>query len=73
MPPQDGVWRHLRRDLTQDPAPEAVAIRPETPSLGVGQPQPPATQVFFEDTGLFPQVFDDLELVAIHPARQRHE
>jgi hypothetical protein len=50
-----------------------VAIRRETPSLGVGQPQPPATQVLFENAVLFPQVFDDLGLVAIHPARQRHE
>ena len=42
-------------------------------ALGVGQLEVPPSQVFFEHTVLFPQILDDVELVAIHPTRERHE
>jgi hypothetical protein len=73
MPPQDGVRRDQRRHVTQDLSSEAVAVHGESTSLGISQPQAPPVKVLFEDAVLFPQVLDDFELVAIHPARQCHE
>jgi hypothetical protein len=52
---------------------EAVAVLRESTPLGIGQSGAPHTEVLFEDAVLVPQVTDDLNLVAIHPARQRHE
>jgi hypothetical protein len=74
MPSQDGVRRDQRRHLTQDLSSEALpAVRRESTPLGVGQPQAPAIELLVEHAVLFPQVRDDLQLVAIHPACQRHE
>ena len=73
VPPEDRVWRDQRRHVAQDPSSKAVAFRRQSAPLGVGQPQAPPTQVFLEDSVLGPQVVDDVELVAIHPARERNE
>jgi hypothetical protein len=73
MPPQDRVRRDQRGHLTQDPSPEAVVVCRKSTPLGIGQSQSPPTEVLVEDAVLFPQVLDDLKLVTIHPARQRHE
>ena len=73
VPPQDRVGRHKRRHFAQDPSPKAVAFRCQSAPLSVGQPQALSTQVFFENAVLCPQVVDDVELVAIHPARERNE
>ena len=73
MPPQDGVRRDQRRHLPQDVSSEAVPVHGEPTSLDIGQPQAPPVKVLFQDAVLFSQVLDDLELVAIHPARQCHE
>ena len=73
MPPQDGVRRHQRRHLAQGLPSEAVAVHRESAPLGIGQTQTPPVEVLLEDAVLFPQVRDNLELVAIHPARKSHE
>ena len=67
MPPQDRVRCDQRGHVTQDLSSEAVAVHGEPTSLAIGQVQAPPVQVFLEDTVLFPQVRDDLQLVAIHP------
>jgi hypothetical protein len=73
MPSQESVWCDQRCHVTQDLSSEAVAVHSESAALDVGQPQSPAVEVLFEDAVLFPQVLDHLKLVAIHPARERHE
>ena len=62
-----------RRHLTQDLAAEPVAIHREASSLGIRQPHAPPVQLLAQDAGFFPQVRDNLQLVAIHPTREGHE
>jgi hypothetical protein len=49
----------------QDPSPEAVAVCRESTPLGIGQSQAPSPELLAEDAVLFPQVLDDLKLMAI--------
>ena len=39
----------------------------------IGKPNPPSTQLLFQDAVFFDKVIDDLGLLAIHPARERRE
>ena len=50
-----------------------MARRGQSASLWIGQARTSSAQVLFEDAVLFPQVFDHLKLVAIHPPSQGHE
>jgi len=46
--------------------PEPVTSGRQSPPLRIGEPQAPSTQVRLQDTVLFLQVLDDLELLAVH-------
>ena len=73
VPPHDRIRGHQGGHLRQDPSAQTVTGGRESAALDVGQPQAPPTNVFVEDAVLFPQVRNDLKLVAIHPASERHE
>ena len=49
---------------------EAVTVHGESTPLAIGQPQAPPVQVLLENAVLFPQILNDLKLMAIHPARK---
>ena len=57
----------------QDSSAETVAFGRQSAPLVIGQPEAPATELRLEDAILFPQVLDDIELVAAHPAGERDE
>ena len=54
-------------------AAETVAGHRESTPLGITQSKASSGKLLVEDAVLFTQVRDDLELVTIDPARQRHE
>jgi hypothetical protein len=58
MPPQYRLRRHQGRHLAQDLSSQAVAIGGQSASLGIGQPEAPTIEMFFEDAVLVPQVLD---------------
>lgn len=54
-------------------APYPLGGQSQEPSLGVGQSQPSAAEVFPEDPVLGLQVFDRVLLAAVHPAGHGRE
>ena len=57
--------------MRQDPAAEFLAAHGKSTALGIGQAQRPRTQVLPEDPILFPEIVDQIVLVAGHPASER--
>ncbi len=62
MPPQDRVRRHNGCHSIQSLAAKALCLHGESPSLLVGQPQPPALHLLLQDAVLLDQILDDLLL-----------
>lgn len=65
---QDGVAGGNRRDLFEAFPPERMDERGKSPALGVGEAEPVATELGFEDTISREEVGDDLLLVTLEPA-----
>jgi hypothetical protein len=57
-----------RRDLFKAFPPERMGEPRQSPALGVGEAEPGATEVGFEDTVCREEVGDDLLLVTLEPA-----
>jgi hypothetical protein len=55
-------------ELLQDAATEHLALRREPAALCVGEAQAPAAELLAQDAVLLPEVFEDLDLAAVHPA-----
>jgi hypothetical protein len=68
VPPQEGLGGHKRRRLFQTLAAERVGQRGEAAALGVGETEPSATELRFEDTVFREEIDDDLLLVPLQPA-----
>ena len=49
-------------------APKALRLRRQSTALIVGQPEPPATSLFFEYPVLLDQVGEHILLMPMHPA-----
>jgi hypothetical protein len=73
MPPEDSVRRHDSGHVRQHPTAEALAEDGEPPPFIVAQPYPASVQLRPEHTVLFPQEFDDIAPLAVHPAEQRRD
>jgi len=50
-----------------------VAPTRQAAALRVGQPQPTSSDLRFKNAVLLSQILNHVQLVAIHPTRQRHE
>ena len=73
VPAKDRVRGDDARDLPEDLPAEFVAAHSESPTLSVGQAKRPRAQVFPEDPILLPEIFDQIVLVAVHPASERED
>jgi hypothetical protein len=71
VPPKNGVGRHDRRTLCEQPTAEAVTDRGETPPFIIGQSHPPAVRLRFQHAVLFPQIYDHIALLSFQPAERR--
>ena len=68
VPAQEGVGRGNRGHLFEALAPERVGQCGEAAAFGVGQAQPAAAELGFEDAIFLLQIGDDLLLVTLDPA-----
>jgi len=71
MPSENGVWRHDRRALGEQPTTEAVSDGCETSPLMVAQPHPMTAQLCLEYPVLFAEELVDIALLLFQPAAQR--
>ena len=67
-PRQQRVRRHDRGELAQQPSSECPSSRGEPTALVVGEAQPSGSDLFTQDTILFPKVVDDVALLLVEPA-----
>jgi hypothetical protein len=67
VPAQEGVRRGDRRDLFEALTTERIGERREAAALGVGEPQPSATKLGFEDTVFLLEIGNNLLLVTLEP------
>jgi hypothetical protein len=67
-PAHERVRHDKRSDLVQTLASKWVRERGAATALSIGQAQPSATELGFEDTIFFLKVHDDLLLVTLKPA-----
>ena len=68
VPAQEGIGRREGRHLFEALATERVGERREAAAFGVGQAQPAATELGFEDAIFLKEIGDDLLLVPLEPA-----
>ena len=68
VPAQEGIRGGERGDLFQAFATERVGERGKAAAFGVGQAQPAATELGFEDAVFLKEIGDDLLLVTLEPA-----
>ena len=61
--------RHFGQELPS----ESFGFGCEPAALIIGEPQPAFTQLFLQDTILFAQVLNPVELALIHPSGHRHK
>jgi hypothetical protein len=73
VPAKDRVRRHQPGELRQRTSADRSALRREPPPLDVGEAQTPATELLAKHTVLLLEVLDDLDLAAVHPAREHQE
>jgi hypothetical protein len=73
VPAQDRVGRHQAGELLQDAATKHLALLREPAALCVGEARAPAAELLAQDAVLLPEVFQDLDLAAVHPAREHEE
>jgi len=59
--------------LLQGAAAERFALRREPATLGIGESQTPAAELLSQDAVLLLEILDDLELAAVHPAREHEQ
>ena len=70
MPTKDGVGSDERSNFGEGPSPNGLAPHGKSSALGVGQPEPSATELLLEDSILLAEIFDDRILLAADPAGQ---
>jgi hypothetical protein len=68
VPPHEGVGCGQGGEFFETLATKGMGQGRKATALGVGEPEPSATELGFEDTILFSKVGDDLLLVPIDPA-----
>jgi hypothetical protein len=67
VPAQEGLGRRQRGHLFEALTPERVGERHEASAFGLGQMQPSAPELSFEDAVFLAQIIDDLLLVILDP------
>jgi hypothetical protein len=67
VPAQEGLGRRQRGRLFEALTPERVGEHREAAAFGLGQTQPSATKLSFEDAVFLAQIIDDLLLVILDP------
>jgi hypothetical protein len=67
-PPQERVWGYKRGDLLETLTAERMGEHRETAAFHLGQTQPAAAEVGFEDAVFREEIRDDLLLVTLKPA-----
>ena len=70
MPSKNGVRRHDRCHVRQQPTAETAADDRETPPVVVSEPQTLIAQLGFQDAVLFGQVQNDFVLLTLEPAEE---
>jgi len=73
IPAQEGVRGGDRGDAFEALAPERVGQSGEAAALGIGESEPTATEVGFEDTVFLDQIGDHLLLVTLDPPGDHHD
>jgi hypothetical protein len=73
IPAQEGVWVGNRGDLFEACATERVGERGEAAAFRVGETQPAAAELGFEETVFRVEIRDDLLLVTLEPAGEHGE
>ena len=73
MPRQQGCRRDDCRDLFQDFSAELLRPCCKTATLVVSESHPPVPNLFSKDAVLFDEIFDDVMLVLVHPARDGND
>jgi len=73
MPRQQGCRRDDCRDLFQDFPAEFLRPCCQTATLVVSEPHPPIANLFSKDAVLFDEIFHDVMLVLVHPARDGND
>jgi hypothetical protein len=73
IPSKECVGCHDGADPEEALAPYPLGCQSQKASLGVGQSQPPATELPPENPVLDLKVFDDVLLAAVYPAGHRRE
>jgi len=73
VPAQNRIGRHQAAELVQNAATEGFALRREPAALGVGEAQAPAAELLAQHAVLLLEKLDDLELAAVHPAREHEQ
>src|SRR5262249_21128940 len=73
VPRHQGFWSHNRRHLRQQLAAEFFRLRRQSAALFVGESHSFATDLLTKNAILLEQIFDDMLLMPIHPARDRHD
>ena len=73
VPAHDGVGRDDGRDLGKETAAQNLALRGEAAALVIRESEPPAAELFLQNTILLDEVRDHLGLVPVDPAGERGE
>jgi hypothetical protein len=71
VPPKNGVGRHERRDLVQQPAPQAVAEFCEAPTLVFVETQPLSAKTDLQHAILFAEKRDHVLVFTLVPSAQQ--
>ena len=70
VPRKNGRWRHDGREPREEATTQCLALCCEPAPLVVGQVQPAAFQLFFENAILLEEVVDLALQVLVHPASE---
>jgi hypothetical protein len=73
MPAEDRVRRDKSRDVAKCGSADLMSEHRQPPPLIVGQADATAAQLRLQDPVLFAQEIDDIALLALEPAKERHE
>ena len=71
VPAQNSVRGNDRGDASEDPSAEDLALGSEATTLGVGQSKAFSAELLLQDSVLFDEELDDVDLVPVHPACER--
>jgi hypothetical protein len=70
VPSKDGVGRHERRDLAQQPAPQAVVEFGEAPTLVIVETEPLSPKTGLQHPILFAEKRDHVLVFTLAPSAQ---